>query len=233
MSVSTMTMPSRVQTHARRRFFHQRIVAESGGDAHADQPPAVARFAADFGSRLSQPKRSQRPVRRQSTSLRCENRRLGSLRIDLSVVQNAKRATGSIPSFSAISSIAISSAIMPGASPGARIELPSGRLSTASRVAVMPIGAGIEQAGLRDSGLGLAVGQIARPALVTDGDDMAIPGPRRCECLWIVAGRCVGVVEHHRPRQRDLDRPSRRRERRARRGWRPPEPRVCRRSRRR
>ena len=47
-----------------------------------------------------------------------------------------RKSTGSIPSFSAISSIAISSAISPGASPGARMALPSAKSSTASRIAI-------------------------------------------------------------------------------------------------
>jgi len=48
-----------------------------------------------------------------------------------------RNCTGSRPSFSAISSIAISSAIMPVASPGARIELSSARSSMAKRRCVI------------------------------------------------------------------------------------------------
>ena len=131
-------------------------------------------------------------------SWRCENGRSGfsgSTWVSLRM----RNSIGSMPSFSAISSIAISSAIMPGASPGARMALPSGRSSIASRVAVMRLRAGVEQPRLVDRGLRLAARQIAGPAFMRDRRDLAVP--RRADADALDRGRPVGgVVEHQRPR---------------------------------
>ena len=123
-----------VEPDARARF-HQQIVAERRRHADADQPVAVAHLA-----RLRDCACSSRSVRRPGAGTRPAGAARtaapdvsGSTWVSLSM----RNSTGSRPSFSAISSIAISSAIMPGASPGARIALPSGRSSTASRIAVM------------------------------------------------------------------------------------------------
>ena len=117
-----------------------------------------------------------------------------------------RNSTGSSPSFSAISSMAISSAIMPGASPGARIAFASGRSSTARRVAVSRFGARIERARLHDRCLGPAAGQIAGPALMPDGGDLAVPG--RADADALDRRRAVhGVVGDQGARQRHLHRP--------------------------
>ena len=69
------------------------------------------------------------------------------------------------------------------------------------------IGAGIEQARRPDRGLGFAAGQIARPALMADGGDLAIL--RRADADALDRRRPVRrVVEHQRPRQRHLHGPS-------------------------
>ena len=98
-------------------------------------------------------------------------------------------------SFSAISSIAISNAIRPGASPGARIALPSGRSSTASRIFVMRCGAGVQQPGLLDGGFGACrrAGRrtSSRGAMATILPSLA-RRPIRMRC--IVAGRCVVLL---------------------------------------
>ena len=44
------------------------------------------------------------------------------------------------------------------------------------------VGAGIEQPRLADRGLGLAAGQVAGPALMADGGDLAVAASRRCGC---------------------------------------------------
>ena len=79
--------------------------------------------------RRDQPNRSA-PSFKQRTSWRWENGRSG-FSGSTCVSFFARKSIGSMPSRSAISSIATSSAIRPGASPGARIALPSGRSSTA------------------------------------------------------------------------------------------------------
>ncbi|MNL12306.1 hypothetical protein D3C87_1331700 [compost metagenome] len=91
--------------------------------------------APGLGLRACQPKRSA-PSRRHCTNCRCENGRAG-FSGSTCVSLRMRNCTGSMPAFSAISSMAISSAIMPGASPGARMALPSGRSSVASRSAVI------------------------------------------------------------------------------------------------
>ena len=125
-----------------------------------------------FGLRRDQPNRSA-PSLRQRTSWRSEKRRSG-FSGSTCVSFFARNAIGSMPSFSAISSIAISSAIRPGASPGARMALPSGRSSTASRMEILRFGAGVEQLGLAGRRLRLAVRLVARAALVRDGGDRAV-----------------------------------------------------------
>ncbi len=94
-----------------------------------------SRLSPGRAERRDQPKRSA-PTRKHSSRRRIEKGRSGfsgSTWVSLST----RKAIGSSPSFSAISSIAISSAISPGASPGARMALPSGRSSSARRIAVM------------------------------------------------------------------------------------------------
>ena len=170
MSVSTVTMPS-PSSRTRAADFVSRLLRNAAATPMpTSQCPS--RVWPGCALRLLQPKRSA-PRRRHSTSWRCENG-IGEFSLSFGtcdcgsceggcpglsgstwVSLRMRNSTGSMPSFSAISSIAISSAIMPGASPGARIALPSGRSSTASRIAVMPVCAGIEQ---RASGMTAASG---------------------------------------------------------------------------
>ena len=133
MSVSTVTTP----------FWPSRTRAADGmfmwlRNAEATPIPTShlpSRTCPGLAFRRDQPNRCA-PSFRQRTSSRCEKRRSGfSGSTWVSFLM--RNAIGSMPSFSAISSIAISSAIIPGASPGARIALPSGRLSTASRIEIM------------------------------------------------------------------------------------------------
>ena len=94
-----------------------------------------SRTLAGVGLRCDQPKRCA-PLRRHAMKGRVENGRCGcsgSTWVSLTM----RSCTGSMPTRSASSSMATSSAIIPGASPGARMALPSARSSTASRTAVM------------------------------------------------------------------------------------------------
>ena len=109
------------------------------------------------GLRLFHPKRLA-PSRKHSTSWRCENGGCGlcfsgaafdcgsddaglaGLSGTTCVSLAIRNSIGSMPSFSAISSIAISSAASPGASFGARIAFASGRSSIARRFDVMRCG---------------------------------------------------------------------------------------------
>jgi hypothetical protein len=85
-----------VQPHPSARV-HGHVVADGRGHAHADQPTPIAHLFPGFALRSRQPNCSA-PVRSASTSLRCRERRSG-FRIDLRVVDDAKVATGSMPSF--------------------------------------------------------------------------------------------------------------------------------------
>ncbi len=162
-----------------------------------------SRTLAGLATRRSQPKRSA-PVRRHSTKGRVENGmsgRSGSTWVSL----RTRNATGSSPSFSAISSMATSSAIMPGASPGARIALPSA--SRGRRAA----GGSCGRPRRRAAGCTGSPARCARPGgcptgCRADGRDPAVPG--RADPDALERGRSVdGGIEHHRPLQRELDRP--------------------------
>ncbi|MNS92123.1 hypothetical protein D3C72_1262470 [compost metagenome] len=94
---------------------------------------------------------------------------------------------------SAISSIAISSAIMPGASPGARMALPSGKSSTARRMAVMRFGPAYS------SRVCITAVSGCPPFKSPDHDSwpMAVILPSRVAPMrrrWMVAGRCVVLL---------------------------------------
>ena len=154
MSVSTVTMP-RPSSRTRAPDFISRLLRKAaatpmpisqwpsrvwpGSDVRAS--PAEA-FGADAQAL------DELPLRERSLRI---------FRIDLRVVEDRGTRSDRCSSFSAISSMAISSAIMPGASPGARMALPSGRSSTASRMRRHPVRAGVEQPRLLDRSLGLAV----------------------------------------------------------------------------
>ena len=144
------------------------------------------------GLRFSQPKRFA-PTRKHSTSCRFEKGGCGSASLCFELLDcgsstppcrdcperpacrcECEIRSGSRPSFSAISSIAISSATMPGASPGARIALAFGQVEHRQPSRRHAMFAGVKRARLKRCGLGPAVGQVARPAFVRDGGDLAV-----------------------------------------------------------
>ncbi|MDB5935655.1 MAG: hypothetical protein JWQ01_2999 [Massilia sp.] len=105
-----------------------------------------------------------------------------------------RKVTGSIFSFSAISSIATSSAMRPGASPGARIALPSGRSSTARRVAVMRWAPAYRNRVCWVAFSGLPPARL--PDQVSCPIEVILPSrvaPIRMR--WIVAGRWVELLK--------------------------------------
>ena len=135
MSVSTVTRPSALsRTRAADVMFMLLRKAAATPIPTSQRPSWVTPGAA----RRLQPNRSA-PSWRHRTSWRWENGRSGFIGSTL-VSFMTRKATGSMPSFSAISSMAISSTIMPGASPGARMALPSGRSSSARRRRVAMVG---------------------------------------------------------------------------------------------
>ena len=77
-------------------------------------------------------------------------------------------------SFSAISSIAISRAIMPVASPGARMALPSARSSTASRICINRLAPAYISRVECGGRFGSPAGQIPRPAFVPNGGNGSV-----------------------------------------------------------
>ena len=152
MSVSTVTIPL-PSRRTRAADFMSRLFR----NATATPMPTShrpSRTLPGLALRFSQPKRCA-PSRKHFTSCRCENGGLGlgfgggsfafspsagggvGLSGTTWVSFRMRNSTGSMPSFSAISSIAISKAARPGASPGARMELASGKSNTASRFSVM------------------------------------------------------------------------------------------------
>ena len=72
-----------------------------------------------------------------------------------------------------------------------------------------PVGTRIEQPGLHDRGLGPAAGKVAAGAFMRDRGQLPVAGRAQPNALDR-RGPMGGVVDHHRPRQRDLDRPPRR-----------------------
>jgi hypothetical protein len=101
-----------------------------------------------------------------------------------------RNSTGSMPSFSAISSIAISSAARPGASLGARIALCSGRSSATSRLAVMRFGPAYSERVCTAAASGLPPGRSADQlswAMAVILPSFVAPMRMRCR----VAERCT------------------------------------------
>ena len=159
--------PSRQSPHRARPDGHGRRTWSPARRGRRSATPIPTSHRPSFtwpgrALRLFQPKRSA-PTCRQRTSWRCGRtaaRRIsagsapappscpadrrhpggGVLSGTTCVSLRMRRATGSIASCSANSSIAISSAMWPVASPGARMALASGRSSTDKRVAVMRLG---------------------------------------------------------------------------------------------
>ena len=68
------------------------------------------------------------------------------------------------------------------------------------------IGAGVQQPGLAYRSLQLATRQVAGPALMADGGDLAVAGGANADTLDR-RGPMRGVVENQRPRQRHFHRP--------------------------
>ena len=135
MSVSTKIHPSRPnRTRAADGKLMWLRKAEATPMPTSQRP---SRTCAGCALRFDQPNRAA-PSFRQRTSWRSENRRSGFSGSPC-VSLRTRNAPGSMRSFSAISSIAISSAFMPGASLGARIALPSGKSSTARRIAIIRV----------------------------------------------------------------------------------------------
>ena len=75
----------RASSRTRAADFVSRLLRNAGGHAHADQPAPVAASGRAADCAWLQPKRSA-PMRRHSTSSRCEKRPLRLLGIDLRVV---------------------------------------------------------------------------------------------------------------------------------------------------
>ena len=118
--------PPRSARRTRRRGARARPPATASGRPDTSRTRRPCRAASDpsrrapgSGPRRSQPKRSA-PSRRHATRLR-EEKRVPVLRVHVGVVADPQ-LDGSIPSSCASSSIADSSAYMPGHSPGARIH---------------------------------------------------------------------------------------------------------------
>ena len=205
MSVSTVTTPL-LSSRTRAADFVSRLLRK----AAATPMPTSQRPSRTWpgcGLRLLQPKRSA-PVRRHSTSWRCENGRSGFSGIDLGVVEDAELDR-------------IEAELLGHLVHGDLQRHHARRLARrAHRIAFRQVehrkprrghavGAGIEQPRLADRRLRLAAGQIAGPALVADRGDLAVPG--RADADALDRRRPMrGVVEHQRPRQRHLHRPPRR-----------------------
>ena len=170
MSVSTVTMP-RLSRRTRAADFVTRLLR----NAAATPTPISQRPSRTLAGQRDCvcPSRSaRRRCAGTRRSCRCENGRGGlsfwafacdwipTTRAGWSgttCVSLTPNSIGSSPSFSAISSMAISSAIMPEASPGARMALPSGRSSTDESRCGKPVGARIEHACLRYGAVWLAI----------------------------------------------------------------------------
>ena len=143
------------------------------------------------GMRRLHPKRSA-PRRRHWTSWRSEYGRFGfsgSTWVSL----RTRNSTGSMPSFSAISSMATSSAMRPGASPGARMALPSGRSSTARRVEVRRLAPAYMSLVWLTAVSGSPWGRLPEALSCA----MAVMVPSRSAPMrmrWMVAARCVVLL---------------------------------------
>jgi hypothetical protein len=194
MSVSTVTMPRGRAARARR--LHDQVVAEGRRHAHADQPAAVA-HAARLALRC--PSRSAaRPVRRHSTRrmrvvLRCGffdcgGAGLAGLSAPPACRSATRNSTGSMPSFSAISSMAISSAQARRLARRAH-RVAFGQVEQRQAIRRHAVLAGVERTGLLHRVLGLAASgrlpdQLSWPMAVI------LPSAwRRCGCAgWSPAG---------------------------------------------
>jgi len=112
--------------------------------------------------------------------------------IDLRVVEDAE-STGSMLNFSAISSIAISSAIRPGCLTRRAHRVAFGEVEAGESHRGHAVCPGVEQARLTDRGLGRTTRQIARPALMADGGELAFFRSAKTNTLDC-RGRCVVLL---------------------------------------
>ena len=194
MSVSTVTTP-RLSSRTRAADFVTQVVAERGGDAHADQPAAVADLAG-----LRRCACSSRSARRRCAGTRQLALREGAFRllgIDLGVVEDAELdrveaellrhlVHGDLERHHARRLAGRAHRVAFGQVEHRQPQWPSGgwrrhRAAASASTAV--------------SGLppGRSPDQLSWPIAVILPSRVA---PMRMR--WIVAGRCVGVVEHQR-----------------------------------
>ena len=127
-------------------------------------------------------------------------------RIDLRCRCRMRNSIGSSPSFSAISSIAISSAIMPGRFAGRAHGVAFGKIEHRQTRGGHAIRAGVEQARLMDRAVRPAARQVAGPALMADRGDLAVRRGADADALDR-RGPMRRVVEHQRTLQRHLHGP--------------------------
>ena len=155
----------------------QRPVAPAGGPLRPLVPAERARAVAACSRRAGGRRRAGRSRGEPS----------GSLRMRSSI--------GSRPSVSASSSIATSKAIMPIASPGARMSLAHGRSSSGQRVRGEPVRRGVEGAALVDHLLGELVerGRVRRAPAWAKRRQPAVAA--RAEPHALDRGRAVGGVD--------------------------------------
>ena len=192
----------RVEPHACSRGKEQ-VVSERRGDAHADQPVAVAPRA---GSAASVPSETFRAELETADKVAVRERPLRLFRIDLGVVDD--------PEFDRIDAKLLRHLVH-----GDFKRHQAGRLTrSAHGVALRKIErrqahcghavcSGIEQPGLHDGSLGLSAGQVARPALMRDRGDLAVAFGTDAEALN--CRRSVRrVVHQERAGQRHFDRPA-------------------------
>ena len=202
--ISTRNRPSRsIRAAGRGRPAAGRV--RRRGHPGADQPAPVAAGRRDAGR--GRPSRTgRRPSRRQATRLRLENgwplsgSTAGSLRTRSSI--------GSSPHATASSSIADSSAYMPGASPGARIQDGVGTSSRRELVRGAPGGRRVHHPGA-DRGLldELPYGRGLLDRLVADRPEPAVRAGAEPDPL----DRRGAVADHAElvlPGQRDPHRPA-------------------------
>ena len=184
--------------------LHDEVVAEGRRHAHADQPAAVA----DLAGASATPGPAE-PVGAGAQALvqtALRERPAGLLRIDLGVVDDAQldrvhaQLLGQFVDRHFQRHQARSLA-------GRAHGVAFGQVQRRQLHLHQPVGRGVKQAGLLGRRLGAAAGQIAGPALVADGGQLAVRRGAQADALD--RRRTVGgVVEHQRPLQGQLHRPA-------------------------
>ena len=177
-----------------RRRFHDQIVAERGGDAHADQPAPVARPA-----RLRAALAPAEALRADAQALDEAALRewpCGLLGIDLGVVADAEldRVQTELLRHLVHGDLERHHARRLA---GRTHRIALGQIERGQARRRHPVLAGIEQAGLLHRPFGAAAGQVAGPALVADGADPAVRRGPDADALDR-GGPMRGVVEHQR-----------------------------------